>query len=130
MTGQIMPSDNLILAGRERRLVIDFNAQAAFEKATGLSIFDKKVLRPQTTPLVTRAMLWAALLHDDEQVRFDEFGHMTEPPELSMQAVGKLINRKNVNEINRKVFNALKLFFQEEEENRPSKKNEDETTSA
>lgn len=110
----IMPSESIVLAGRERRLVIDFNAQAAFEEATGLSIFDKKVLRARPTPVVTRAMLWAALLHDDEQVRFDEFGHITDPPELSVTAVGKLITRHNINEINQKVFKAFQLFFKDE----------------
>jgi hypothetical protein len=118
---QIQPSVSIELGGKTRILVIDFNAQAAFEEATGLSIFDKKVLRPRPTPLVTRALLWAALLHADEQVRFDEFGRMTEPPELTVTAVGKLITHHNVNEVNRQVFKAFRFFFKDETES-PKKK--------
>jgi hypothetical protein len=121
---QILPSVQIELGGKMRTLVMDFNAQAAFEEATGLGIFHKKVLSSRPTPLVTRALLWAELLHADEQVRFDEFGRMTEPPELSVTAVGKLITRQNVNEINQKIFKAFRLFFKEESESKPSKKNE------
>jgi hypothetical protein len=120
---QILPTVELELGGKIRVLVMDFNAQAAFEEATGLNIFDKKVLRSRPTPLVTRALLWAELLHADEQVRFDEFGRMTEPPELTVTDVGKLITSRNVNEINQKIFKAFKLFFKEEE-SKPLKKNE------
>lgn len=121
---QIQPFVSIELAGKKRILVIDFNAQASFEEATSLSIFDKKVLRTRPTPLVTRALLWAALLHADEQVRFDEFGRMVEPPELTVMAVGKLITRHNINEVNEKVFKALRLFFKDEEEKQTVKKNE------
>jgi hypothetical protein len=113
---QILPSVSIELGEKTRVLVIDFNAQAAFEEATGLSVFDKKVLRSRPTPLVTRAMLWAALLHADEQVRFDDFGRMTEPPVLTVIAVGKLITRQNINEVNEKIFKAFRLFFKDEVE--------------
>jgi hypothetical protein len=118
----ISPFETIVLGGRERRLVMDFNAQAAFEEATSLSIFDKKVLSSRPSPLVTRAMLWAALLHEDEQVRFDEFGRITTPPELSVQAVGRLITPSNMREINKKLFKALNSFFRDQEKD--SKKNE------
>jgi hypothetical protein len=121
---KIMPSVSLELGGRQRSLVIDFNAQAAFEEATGLSIFDKKVLTARPSPRVVRAMVWAALLHDDEQVRFDEFGRMTNPPELTVTAVGNLITRHNVNEAGQKAFKAFQLFFKDEAEGDPAKKNE------
>lgn len=119
-----MPSVSLVLGERERRLVIDFNAQAAFEEATGLSVFDKKVLTSRPSPRVVRAMVWAALLHDDEQVAFDEFGRITNPPELTVTAVGKLITRANFNEAGQKAFKAFQLFFKEEDKAAPLKKNE------
>jgi hypothetical protein len=99
------------LGGVERRLVFDFNAQAAFEKVTGVSVFDNKAMK--TSSRIVRALLWAQLLHFDEKVRFDEFGEIVSPPELSMQEVGKLINRANMPEINLKVFQAFTLFFRE-----------------
>jgi hypothetical protein len=124
MPDEIMPSESLMLGGRERRLVIDFNAQAAFEEATGVSVFDKKVLTGRPSPRVVRAMVWAALLHDDAQVAFDEFGRMTNPPELTVTAVGKLITHANFTEVAKKAFKAFNLFFKEEDKAAPVKKNE------
>jgi hypothetical protein len=111
---QIQPSTTLELGGKTRILVIDFNAQAAFEEATGLSVFDKKVLTNRPSPRIVRAMVWAALLHNDEQVAFDEFGRMTNPPELTVTAVGKLITHSNSIEAAKKSFKAFKNFFKEE----------------
>jgi hypothetical protein len=109
----IMASVPIKLAGKDRRLVFDFNAQAAFEEVTGvevISLFDKKG-RLKISSRFTRALLWCQLLHFDEAVQFDEFGRITQHPELSMQQVGKLITRDTLGEITNKTSEALILFF-------------------
>jgi hypothetical protein len=106
---QIQPSIEIELAGKTRRLVFDFNAQAAFEQIAGVSVFDKKAMRISSR--MVRALLWAELLHFDEEVSFDEFGEIVSPPELSLNAVGNLITRDNLREVNRKVFEAFSAFF-------------------
>jgi hypothetical protein len=110
----IVRSVPISLEGKEKRLVFDFNAQAAFEKVAGVSVFDKKCMR--TSSKIVRALLWAELLHHDEQVQFDEFGEIVVPPEHSMMAVGRMITRKNLKEVNEKVFLAFNLFFKREED--------------
>jgi hypothetical protein len=109
---QIQPSVEIELGGKMRRLVFDFNAQAAFEKVTGISVFDSKAVR--TSSRIIRALLWAELLHFDEEVAFDEFGEIVNPPELSLNAVGGLITKGNLREVNRKVFEAFRVFFKVE----------------
>jgi hypothetical protein len=128
----IVPSVPIELDGKQHRLVFDFNAQAVFEEATGvtvLSLFDKKG-RLKISSRFTRALLWSQLLHFDEQVQFDEFGRIAEPPALSMQHIGKLITQQNLKEVNSKTAEALLLFFrpakakteaETEEKNPPSR---------
>lgn len=118
----IMQSVPLKLAGKDRRLVFDFNAQAVFEEVAGvelISLFDKKG-RLKVSSRFTRALLWCQLLHFDEKVTFDEFGRIVEHPELSMQQVGKLINRDTLTEITNATSQAVILFF------RPAKAKEAE----
>lgn len=117
----ILPAVEITLAGREHKLVFDFNAQAAFEKITGTSIFDPKAMR--TSSRIVRALLWAELLHHDKQVKFDEFGEIVVPPELSLNQVGSLITAANLREVNKKVFEAYRLFFREE---KPAEESENE----
>jgi hypothetical protein len=110
---EIAPFVPLELGGKARRLVFDFNAQAAFEEIAGitvLSLFDKQG-RLKISSRYTRALLWSQLLHFDEKVQFDEFGRITEHPELSMQQVGSLISRDNLKEVNTSTAEALLLFF-------------------
>lgn len=112
-TDQIIPFQELELGGEKLRLVFDFNAQAAFEEVTGLTIgdlFDKKG-RLVIASRHTRALLWAQLLHFDKQVQFDEFGRITVPPRLSMHQVGKLITRDTYGEVTSKTRKALFDFF-------------------
>jgi hypothetical protein len=128
----IVPSVPIELDGKQHRLVFDFNAQAVFEEATGvtvLSLFDKKG-RLKISSRFTRALLWSQLLHFDEQVQFDEFGRIAEPPALSMHHIGKLITQQNLKEVNSKTAEALLLFFrpakarteaETEEKNPPSR---------
>src|ERR1043166_640154 len=106
---QVLPSVEIELGGKPRRLVFDFNAQAAFEKVTGVSVFDNKAMR--TSSRIVRALLWAELLHFDEKVSFDEFGEILTPPELGLNAVGSLITNANLREVNRKVLEAYGLFL-------------------
>ena len=106
---QVVPSIEIELGGKTRLLVFDFNAQSAFEKVTGISVFDRKAMR--TSARIVRALLWAELLHFDEKVSFDEFGEIVDPPELGLNAVGSLITNANLREVNRKVFEAYGLFF-------------------
>lgn len=109
----ISPSVSIVLGGRERKLVFDFNAQAAFEKVSGMAfndLFDRRGnLKP--TARFTRALLWSQLLHFDQKVRFDEFGEIVVPPELSMQEVGALITRANLNEVTLKTAEAITAFY-------------------
>jgi hypothetical protein len=108
-THPMMPSVPIELDGRNFNLIFDFNAQCAFEEVTGttvLSLFDKRG-RLTISSRLTRALLWAQFLYDDEQISFDEFGRIVQQPELSMQAVGKMRE-------------ALLLFF------KPGKKSEEE----
>ena len=118
----IHPSVDLTLDEKVRKLVFDFNAQAVFEEITGSQIadlFDKKG-RLKISSRFTRALLFCQLLHHDEKVRFDEFGRITDPPELTMQQVGRLITRDNLGEVHDKTTKALILFF------KPAKKEETE----
>jgi len=110
---QIIPFQEIELAGEKFRLVFDFNAQAAFEEVTGVTIgdlFDKRG-RLVIASRFTRALLWAQLLHFDKQVQFDEFGRITVPPCFSMQQVGKMIVRGNFTEVTHKTREALLAFY-------------------
>jgi len=111
----ISPSVSLELGGQQRQLVFDFNAQAAFEKVTGIAVgdlFDRRG-KLKIASRFTRALLWSQLLHFDKRVQFDEFGEIVAPPELSMQQVGALITRANLNEVTRKTAEALIAFYRE-----------------
>jgi hypothetical protein len=115
----ILPSVTLELGGVQRRLVFDFNAQAAFEEVTGVSfndLFDKKG-RLKISPRLIRGILWASLLHFDEKVKFDEFGRISEAPELSVTDVGKLITRHNLRQVQTATTQAIVNFFKEEKSN-------------
>jgi hypothetical protein len=110
---EIVPTVEFEIGGKTYRLVFDFNAQAAFEKVTGVSVFNNKAMQPSAR--IVRALLWAELLHFDPKVRFDEFGEIVDPPELGLRDVGNLIKGANLREINRKVFEAYGLFFMAEQ---------------
>lgn len=75
---------------KKRRLEIDFNAMAAFEDETGDSLF---TLGENLSAKQLRALLWAACLHED--------------PELKIETVGKHVTMKNLNEINEKLGEAM-----------------------
>jgi hypothetical protein len=106
---QILPSVSIELGGKTRRLVFDFNAQAVFEKVTGISVFDAKATRVSSR--MVRAMLWAQLLHFDEQVRFDEYGEIVTSPEISLRQAGALVTIDTLREVQTKCLEAYNLFF-------------------
>lgn len=72
------------IGGRERRLVLSFNALAAMEEVTGLNmlLFDKWS-KPNAT--VFRAGVWAGLLH--------------EAPDLTLEQVGEWIDEVGANSL-------------------------------
>ena len=64
-----------IMLDRERTLRFDFNAFCAFEKQTGKSALSGEVwLKPDAT--TTRALLWAAFLHEDSTLKVSDVGAM------------------------------------------------------
>jgi hypothetical protein len=64
---------------KPRKLVFDLNAMAHYESATGKSAL---AIGESTGATELRALLWACLIHEDE--------------ELSVSDVGKLINAQNM----------------------------------
>ena len=110
---QIIPFQEIELAGEKLRLVFDFNAQAAFEEVTNVCIGDLYDGRGRLkiASRYTRALLWAQMLHFDPQVQFDEFGRITMPPRLTMRQVGALITPQNVVEVTNKTREGLLNFF-------------------
>ena len=62
---------------KKRHLLLDLNAMVAFEEETGKNLFDDKVSKAFSTsfsPKDLRALLWACLLHDDENLTIRQVG--------------------------------------------------------
>jgi hypothetical protein len=76
---------------RERTLRFDFNALSAFEEQTGLSALEPDVW---TTPnaRTLRALLWSAMLHEDEL--------------LTIKTVGAMIHSGNMKYVSEKIREA------------------------
>ena len=73
---------------KSRRILLDLNAMVAFEEETGKNLFDSKVTAAFTknfSPKDLRALLWASLLHEDEN--------------LTLKQVGSWIHTGNMEEI-------------------------------
>lgn len=79
--------DIIINLDKPRKLVFDLNAMSAYEEVTGESVFDLQSKTP--TAKMFRALVWAALLSEDENITLKE--------------VGKLITSENMTEIQRKM---------------------------
>ena len=58
---------------KPRRLRFDFNAAAAFEEATGKTMFDISVWASPTAKDL-RALLWSLLLHEDKDLTLEQVG--------------------------------------------------------
>lgn len=65
----------LMVNGRERRVIFDFNALARFEEETGLNALDDDLTRKMTATQ-TRAFLWAGLLCHEPELTIQEAGAM------------------------------------------------------
>lgn len=79
---------------RERHLRFDVNAMIALEEATGLSVADglpKKMSLRQV-----RALLWAALVHEDPDLTEAQVGGMIGPANLSevTAALGRAFRKR------------------------------------
>lgn len=78
----------LIELDKQRHILLDLNAMVAFEEETGKNLFDSKVTKAFTksfSPKDLRALLWASLLHEDEN--------------LTLKQVGSWIHTSNMEEI-------------------------------
>lgn len=78
---------------RPRRLCFDFNAFAAYEEATGKNVLAGGLQEDLQSVRGVRALLWAALLHED--------------PELTQQQVGAMLHLGNVGEMTGRLRDAL-----------------------
>lgn len=94
-----------IALDRERELLFDFNAIAVVEEALGQSLLDGATWKKPSVRS-TRAMLWAALLHDDDSVRFDDFGRMTQAPKLTLAQCGRWLQKYGAGYAFEKLFEA------------------------
>lgn len=89
-----------ITLDKERTLKLDLNAMVAFEEATGKSLvggFDSGSM----TPRDLRAMLWACLIHEDD--------------ELTEKQVGALVTADNMLDIASKLNDAFEVAMPETE---------------
>ena len=80
-----------IVLDRERTLRFDFNALASFEEQSGRSALDPAVWNSPDAKTL-RALLWAAMLHEDEA--------------LTIKAVGAMIHAGNVSYVSEKIQEA------------------------
>lgn len=82
-----------ITLDKPRRLLLDMNAMAAFEKATEKNFFKFAANISEMSVTDLRAFLWACLLHDDKT--------------LTLEVVGDIIGFANIDEINAKLAEAM-----------------------
>jgi hypothetical protein len=78
---------------RERALRFDFNALSLFEETTGLNSLDASIWQSLNAKNL-RAMLWAALKHDD--------------PSLTQEQVGSMLHSGNIGYITERITEAYK----------------------
>ncbi len=89
-----------IMLDKERHLLFDLNAMAAIEEATGKSIFEEKAIAGLLGGAKgMRLLLWACLLHEDEQ--------------LTPKQVAGWVNPGNLRDIAEKLAIAIKIALPE-----------------
>ena len=89
---QVKPEVKIVL-DKERTLKLDLNAMAAYEEATGKSMF--KAFNPdELGARELRALLWACLIHEDES--------------LTLKQVGSFITADNMNGVAARIGEAFK----------------------
>lgn len=64
---------------KERSLLLDLNAMAEFEDATGKNMFK---IGENFSARDLRAMLWACLVHEDEELTEKQVGKMITPDNI------------------------------------------------
>jgi len=67
-----LPDVSLLIGGKERHLVFDFNAICVAEKVSGVNLLKAAVSEINATNI--RGLLYAALLRDDPKLTLDEVG--------------------------------------------------------
>jgi len=93
MPDKVRPGISINL-DKERHLLMDLNAMVSFEEATGKNIMQG--IDPNgMTAKDFRALLWACLLHEDE--------------ELKIEDVGKMISVENMGELSEKIAQAWEV---------------------
>jgi len=80
MADKTRPAVNIML-DKERRLLFDLNAMAAFEDATGKSVFSLKAASLGAKDL--RALLWSMLLHEDDTLTLKQVGSWITPGNMA-----------------------------------------------
>jgi hypothetical protein len=84
------PEVTITLGGERHKLVLDFNALAAFETKTGMD-FGEAMSKHGRSAKTIRALLWAGILHET----CDEDGEPTKRTP-SIGTVGRLISIENL----------------------------------
>ena len=64
-----------IVLDKERHIQLDLNAMVKFEEVTGKSLFKKEALENMGAGDL-RALLWAALVHEDAKLTVEQVGSM------------------------------------------------------
>lgn len=77
-----------IVLDKERTLLLDLNGMAAFEEATGKSLFTSE-MKENMGARELRALLWACLIHEE--------------PALTLKDVGSWITAENMEEVARQI---------------------------
>lgn len=93
-----------ITLDKERNLLVDLNAMAAFEEATGKSLM-RGIDIGSVSMKDYRALIWACLIHEDEK--------------LTVEKVGKMIHAGNMGEISELITKAFELAAPETGDSRP-----------
>lgn len=75
------PAVSIELGGKKRHLLLDLNAMAAFEEATGKNIFDE-LQKQKMSALNFRAFIWACLLHEDKKLTLEQVGSWLRPDDI------------------------------------------------
>jgi hypothetical protein len=90
-----------ITLDHERRLCFDFNAFASYEEVTGKSVLRDGLQDDLRSITGIRALLWAALLHED--------------PELTLRDVGAMLHLGNAQVLSERLSAALEAAMPDAE---------------
>ncbi len=83
-----------IVLDKERTLLWDFNAQAAYEDATGENTLLQEFFEKNANAKRLKTLLWACLIHEDEK--------------LTQKQVGAMLTVKKGKEALKAVFDAIR----------------------